>query len=119
MVLEAKDSPTAFAFAQENAFDVVILSLQDEKTGLETCSRFAHEFDIPVLYVTERAVFSAGAHGLVLEEIAPGIDLQRDILDLMSFRPGISETLKTMDPALFRAGPMTSTVDPKERVAAR
>jgi len=37
----------------------------------------------------------------------------------MSFRPGISDTLKTMDPALFRAGPMTSTAEPKERVAAR
>ncbi|MDQ1539162.1 MAG: propionate CoA-transferase, partial [Actinomycetota bacterium] len=42
------------------------------------------------------------------EEIAPGIDLERDILSLMSFRPAISETLKTMDPTLFREEPMGS-----------
>ena len=54
-----------------------------------------------VLYVTERAVFSLGEQGLVLDEIAPGIDLQRNILDLMDFKPIISESLKTMDSKLF------------------
>ena len=94
-----------------------ISKLIDDVEQITFSASYARKKGQPVLYVTERAVFSAGAHGLVLEEIAPGIDLQRDILDLMSFRPGISETLKTMDPALFRAGPMTSTVDPQERVA--
>jgi len=72
-----------------------------------------------VLYVTERAVFSAGEQGLVLEEIAPGIDLERDILALMSFRPVISATLKTMDAALFREESMTGTSDPCGSIAAK
>jgi propionate CoA-transferase len=56
----------------------------------------------PVLYVTERAVFSRSSKGLMLEEIAPGIDLERDILAHMDFRPEISPDLKEMDPAFFR-----------------
>jgi acyl CoA:acetate/3-ketoacid CoA transferase len=53
-----------------------------------------------VLYVTERAVFELGQHGLVLTEVAPGIDLQRDVLDHL---PGVevSDQLATMDCAIF------------------
>lgn len=40
-----------------------------------------------VLFVTERAVFRLQADGVELIEVAPGIDLQRDILDLMEFQP--------------------------------
>ena len=40
-----------------------------------------------VIYITERAVFEATADGLLLTEIAPGIDLQKDILELMEFKP--------------------------------
>lgn len=57
--------------------------------------------DQEVLYVTERAVFKLIGHELTLIEIAPGIDLERDVLDQMGFRPAISPDLKTMDPALF------------------
>ena len=39
------------------------------------------------LYVTERAVFQLTAEGLELIEVAPGIDLQRDVIDQMGFRP--------------------------------
>jgi propionate CoA-transferase len=59
-----------------------------------------------VLYVTERAVFRLGPDGLVLTEIAPGIDLQRDVLDQMDFRPEISDDLAPMPVELFRTGPM-------------
>lgn len=54
-----------------------------------------------VLYVTERAVFSLNERGLVLIEIAPGIDLEKDVLALMGFRPEISDSLKLMDQRIF------------------
>ena len=54
-----------------------------------------------VLYVTERAVFQLIGHKLTLIEIAPGIDLEKDVLGQMGFRPEISPDLKTMDPSLF------------------
>jgi propionate CoA-transferase len=53
------------------------------------------------LYVTERAVFRLVGSGLELTEIAPGIDLQRDILNQMDFRPAIAEPLRTMPAELF------------------
>lgn len=59
-----------------------------------------------VWYITERAVFRLTPEGLLLTEIAPGVDLQRDILDHMTFRPAVAEDLKTMDPRLFRPEPM-------------
>lgn len=55
-----------------------------------------------VLYVTERAVFQLIDHKMTLIEIAPGIDLEKDVLAAMDFRPEISPDLKTMDPAIFR-----------------
>ena len=55
-----------------------------------------------VLYVTERAVFSSSDEGLVIEEIAPGINLEKDILKLMDFEPIVSPSLKVMDPLYFR-----------------
>lgn len=54
------------------------------------------------LVITERAVFSLEADGLVLREIAPGIDLQREVLDLMDYPPvRIADDLQTMDASLF------------------
>jgi propionate CoA-transferase len=57
-----------------------------------------------VLYVTERCVFRlADQGGLELVEIAPGVDLERDILGRMEFKPAISPNLKMMDAALFHS----------------
>lgn len=53
-------------------------------------------------YVTERAVFELRSEGLTLTEIAPGIDLKTQILDLMEFIPIIAPDLKTMNPRLFQ-----------------
>jgi len=58
-----------------------------------------------VLYVTERCVFRLGMQGLTLTEVAPGIDIERDILALMPFKPAI-EGPRVMDPIIFQRGPM-------------
>lgn len=55
-----------------------------------------------VLYVTERAVFELLEQGMVLAEIAPGTDLERDVLGQMAFQPVVPADLKVMDPAIFR-----------------
>jgi propionate CoA-transferase len=60
----------------------------------------------PVLYITERCVFRLGKDGIELAEIAPGIDLDRDILAKMDFRPLIPNSLKLMDQRIFAAEPM-------------
>src|SRR3990167_4017637 len=66
-----------------------------------------------VLYVTERCVFrlvpsgnAEGSGALELIELAPGIDLHRDVLAHMSFTPRISPGLQTMDMRLFEPGPL-------------
>lgn len=64
--------------------------------------KIAREKHQKMHYVTERAVFELRPEGLVLTEIAPGIDLQKQILDLMEFQPIISPDLKEMNPAIFR-----------------
>jgi propionate CoA-transferase len=61
----------------------------------------ARESGRTILYVTERAVFELKKEGMTLIEIAPGMDLERDILAQIGFRPRIAEPLKTMDAALF------------------
>ncbi|GAB3561505.1 acyl CoA:acetate/3-ketoacid CoA transferase [Amycolatopsis endophytica] len=58
-----------------------------------------------VLYVTERAVFRLTGEGVELVEIAPGVDLHRDVLDRMGFAPVLRTEPRLMDPRLFRAGP--------------
>jgi propionate CoA-transferase len=60
----------------------------------------------PVLYITERCVFRLGKDGMELAEIAPGIDLDRDILAKMDFRPLIPNSPKLMDQRIFDAEPM-------------
>jgi propionate CoA-transferase len=63
--------------------------------------RLASQRGQEVLYVTERAVFRLENCRLVLTEIAPGIDLQRDVLDQMEFEPLIDGPT-TMDAEIFR-----------------
>lgn len=58
----------------------------------------------PVLFITERAVFSLVDEGLELTEIAPGVELKRDILDHMRFKPLIGDTLRTMPTSIFKGG---------------
>ena len=57
-----------------------------------------------VLAVTERAVFRIEDDGPVLIEIAPGVDLERDVLGKMAFRPRVADDLSEMAPILFQPG---------------
>lgn len=59
-----------------------------------------------VLYVTERCVFALTEDGLELTEVAPGIDIERDVLALMDFKPLTRRDPVLMDPRIFRDGPM-------------
>lgn len=70
---------------------------------------FARKNHQEVYYVTERAVFELTDVGLTLIEIAPGIDLEKDVLAQMAFKPLISPDLKQMDSAIFNDGKMGLT----------
>lgn len=65
-------------------------------------SDYACETAQTVLFITERAVFRIIDGKLTLTEIAPGVDLQKHILDKMEFKPAIAPDLKLMDARLFR-----------------
>ncbi|UII57883.1 acyl CoA:acetate/3-ketoacid CoA transferase [Cytobacillus spongiae] len=71
-----------------------------------------------VLYITERAVFELRPEGLTLTEIAPGIDIGKDILDQMDFTPIIAEELKTMDERIFMDEPMGLNFENEKKTEA-
>ncbi|OLM20388.1 MULTISPECIES: CoA-transferase [unclassified Pseudonocardia] len=56
-----------------------------------------------IVFVTERCVFELGTGGLVLTEIAPGVDIERDVAPQVGFALTVADDLRTMDPALFDA----------------
>ena len=66
----------------------------------------ARESGKEVCFITERCVFRLTREGLTLTEIAPGVDLERDILAQMAFRPILSKDLKVMDSCIFTPGRM-------------
>ncbi|EGE53767.1 acyl CoA:acetate/3-ketoacid CoA transferase [Streptococcus parauberis] len=77
---------------------------------------YATESGQEVLYVTERAVFDLHEGQVRLIEIAPGVDLQKDILDQMEFTPSIAEDLRVMDSGLFSEnwGKLADIIDSKK-----
>jgi propionate CoA-transferase len=64
----------------------------------------------PVLFITERCVFQLNDEGLELIEIAPGVDIENDILANMDFKPVI-KTPKIMDDRIFKPEPMGMIAD--------
>jgi len=71
--------------------------------------RYARQQGQAVRYVTERAVFGLVPEGVVLLELAPGVDLQRDILPLMGFSPILPAEVRPMDARLFAPEPIGLT----------
>ncbi len=72
---------------------------------------YANETGQQILYITERAVFELTKDGIVLIEVAPGIDIEKDIIAQMEFRPIISKNLKTMEGSIFRAEKMSLSLE--------
>ncbi|MBC5765615.1 acyl CoA:acetate/3-ketoacid CoA transferase [Ramlibacter albus] len=89
-----------------------------EKVGQVSYSGdYGRERGQETIFVTERAVFRSSKDGLELIEVAPGIDLQREVLDQMGFRPAISKDLRLMDERIFRSEPMqlAGRLQPRKR----
>jgi propionate CoA-transferase len=72
---------------------------------------YAQSNQQPVFYITERCVFRLTQEGMTLIEIAPGIDLEKDIMAQMDFKPIIAADLELMDARIFRPEPMNLAPD--------
>jgi len=81
-------------------------------------ARLARERGQQVRYVTDRAVFALEEDGLALVEVAPGIDVERDVLGRMGFRPRVAADLRRTDPRVYATGPMGLAADFAARRAA-
>ncbi|MFL9966981.1 acyl CoA:acetate/3-ketoacid CoA transferase [Paraburkholderia sediminicola] len=86
--------------------DSVCRKFVDEVEHRTFGGRYANERHQPVLYITERCVFALRPGGLELVEIAPGVDLQRDIISQMGFAPIIKSPPRLMDARIFESKPM-------------
>ena len=73
------------------------LKLTPEVTALSFSAQNAHDNGQEVTYVTERCVFRLGPKGLILTEVAKGVDVKKDILDLLPFPVELADELKEME----------------------
>jgi propionate CoA-transferase len=78
----------------------------DQVEHITFSGKYAMLKNQPVPYITERCVFPLTKDGMELIEIAPGIDIEKDILSRMDFKPIIKEPLRLMDERIFRFEPM-------------
>jgi propionate CoA-transferase len=82
-----------------------------EVAQISFSGKLARERGQEVRYITERAVLALRDEGLVLIEVAPGIDVERDVLGQMGFRPRVADDLREMDRRLYAKGPMGLAAD--------
>jgi acyl CoA:acetate/3-ketoacid CoA transferase len=80
--------------------------LVEEVEHVTFSGRMGRERGQDVTYVTERCVLKLTAGGLMVTEIAPGIDLERDVLGQANFDLAVAEDLKVMDPAFYGTDPL-------------
>ncbi len=78
----------------------------DEVEQITFSGHYAVSNNQPVLFITERCVFSYTAKGMELIEIAPGINIENDILPHMDFKPIAKENIKIMDRRIFDPEPI-------------
>lgn len=78
----------------------------DQVEHITFSGKYAIKKNQPVLYITERCVFSLAKEGIELTEIAPGIDIEKDILSSMDFKPMLKEPVRLMDERIFGNEPM-------------
>jgi propionate CoA-transferase len=95
--LEAEIKDRQMRITKEGRF----VKFKQQVEQITFSGKYAIRAKQPVLYITERCVFALRPEGLTLVEIAPGIDLERDILARMEFRPVISRDLKQMPSEVF------------------
>lgn len=100
--LEVKIADNKLIIVQEGKTKKFVNTVEQ----LSFSGEYAAEKGQEVYYMTERAVFKQTDNGPELIEIAPGVDLEKDILGQMDFKPVISKDLKLMDPAIFNTGKM-------------
>jgi len=91
---------------QASDSESTVVKFVEQVEHLTFNGRYAAQQGQQVLYITERCVFRLTNLGIELIEIAPGLDLQRDIIDRMAFRPLIAEPLRRSDLRLYRPTPM-------------
>jgi propionate CoA-transferase len=78
----------------------------DQVEHVTFSGKYALEKQQPVIYITERCVFALTDDGVELIEIAPGVDLTKDILAQMDFEPIMKDDPSLMDARIFRSGLM-------------
>jgi len=78
-----------------------LMKYVDHVDQVSFSGEYARQRGRRILYVTERAVFEMRPEGLTLTEIAPGVDIERDIFAHMAFLPRVAEDLHLMDTRIF------------------
>jgi len=78
----------------------------DEVEQVTFSGRYARMKGQPVYYITERCVFSLTENGMELVEVAPGVDIEKDIIARMGFRPVMTAEPRLMDERIFMADAM-------------
>ncbi|MGZ5300165.1 MAG: acyl CoA:acetate/3-ketoacid CoA transferase, partial [Actinomycetota bacterium] len=86
--------------------DGAVPKFVDEVAQITFNGERAHASGQRVLYITERCVLRLSEGGLELIEIAPGVELERDVVARMGFRPLIAPDLREMDAAIFTDAPL-------------
>ena len=83
-----------------------VLKFQEKVHQITFSAQIALKNKLPVMYITERAVFRLTENGVMLCEAAPGVDVEKDILALMPSKPLIASDFHLMDERIFRDGKM-------------